>query len=113
MHELSLCESLRDIIDEQSRAQNFTRATRVVLEVGALSGVEVDALRFGFDVAMRGGVAEAATLEIVTTPATAWCFPCGAAVSVSRRLDPCPRCGSHQLQVSGGDALRILELEVN
>lgn len=113
MHEMSLCESLRDIIEEQARAQSFTRVKRVVLEVGALSGVEVEALRFGFDVTMRGGPAEAAVLEIVDKPASAWCFPCGTAVSVSRRLDPCPRCGSHQLQVTGGDDLRILELEVN
>lgn len=113
MHEMSLCESIRDIIEERSRALNFTRVERVRLEVGALAGVEVEALRFGFDVAMRGGPAEAARLEIVETPAAAWCLPCGDEVTIARRFDPCPRCGSNQLQVTGGDELRILELEVN
>ncbi|MDU6673245.1 MAG: hydrogenase maturation nickel metallochaperone HypA, partial [Bradyrhizobium sp.] len=26
--------------------------------------------------------------------------------------DPCPACGSHQLQVTGGEDMRVKELEV-
>ena len=112
MHEMSLCESIRDIIEDQGRTAGFGTVTRVCLEVGPLSGVEVAAMRFGFDVAMRGSIAESARLEIIETEATAWCMPCGETVTVASRAANCPRCGSGQLQVTGGDELRIRELEV-
>ena len=109
MHEMSLCQSILQTLEEQAGLQNFTRVERVCLEIGPLSGVEIEALKFGFDVVMRGSLAEQARLEIVE----AWCLPCAATVSINQRFDACPRCGSHQLQVTRGDELRIKELEVN
>ena len=113
MHEMSLCESAVQIIEEQARLQDFAAVRRVVLEVGALAAVDPDALRFCFDAVAAHGVARGAVLDIVTVPAQGWCMPCAAAVDVARRGDPCPRCGGHQLVVDGGDALRIKELEVD
>lgn len=113
MHEMSLCESAIQIIEEQARAQAFSRVRRVVLEVGTLAAVDVDALRFCFDVVAARGVAEGAALDIVTVPAHAWCMPCALAVDIARRGDGCPRCGGHQVVVEGGDALKIKELEVD
>lgn len=113
MHELAICESIRGAIEEQAAISHFEVVRRVTLEIGALAGVEPEALRFGFDVAMRGSVAEAATLVVIECPAAAWCLPCGANVSIAARYDPCPRCGSHQLQVTAGEELRIKELEVD
>jgi hydrogenase nickel incorporation protein HypA/HybF len=112
MHEMALCESIRCTLEEQSRLQHFSRVARVSLEVGRLSGVEVEALRFGFDVVMRGSVAEGARLEIVDCPAEAWCMHCAQLVAIAARFDACGNCGSHQLQVTSGEELRIKELEV-
>ncbi|MCI4664581.1 MAG: hydrogenase maturation nickel metallochaperone HypA [Neomegalonema sp.] len=113
MHEMSLCQSIRSAIEEQAESQKFSRVDRVKLEVGPLSGVETDALRFGFDVVMRGSIIEGAKLEIDEPPAAAWCMPCAETVPITQRYDPCPKCGSHQLQVTSGEELRIKELEVN
>jgi hydrogenase nickel incorporation protein HypA/HybF len=113
MHEMSLCESILGILKEQAEKQAFSKVDRVCLEVGPLAGVETDALRFGFDVVMRDSIAEEARLEIVVPPAMAWCLPCGGNVPISERFDPCPKCGSHQLQVTSGEELRIKELEVS
>jgi hydrogenase nickel incorporation protein HypA/HybF len=112
MHEMALCESIRTTLEEQSRAQRFSRVARVRLEVGPLSGVEVEALRFGFDVVMKGSVAEGALLEVMECPAEAWCMSCAEIVPIKARFDACGRCGSHQLQVTAGEELRIKELEV-
>jgi len=113
MHEMSLCENILEILTEQAKEQAFSKVDLVRLEVGPLSGVEVDALRFGFDVVMRGSLAEEAKLEIVCPEATAWCLPCGETVPISERYDPCPKCGSHQLQITSGGELRIKEMEVS
>ncbi|PLX39120.1 MAG: hydrogenase maturation nickel metallochaperone HypA [Hyphomicrobiales bacterium] len=113
MHEMAICESILDILKEQAVAQKFSRVTRVCLEIGPFSGVEIEALKFGFDVVINGSLAEGAALEIIETPATAWCMACARSVSVKERFDPCPHCGEHQLQLTGGEELRIKELEVD
>lgn len=112
MHEMAICESIRQILEEQAQAARFARVERVVLAIGALSGVEIEALRFGFDVVMRGSVAQDAKLEIEDVPGTAWCMVCAQTVEIAARYDACPRCGSYQLQVTGGDDMTIRELEV-
>jgi hydrogenase nickel incorporation protein HypA/HybF len=112
MHEMSLCESILQVLEEQAREQGFSRVRTVRLEIGVLAGVEPQALRFGFEVVMRNSLADGACLELIELPGHAWCMECARTVEVSQRFDPCPDCGGYQLQVSGGDELRIKNLEV-
>jgi hydrogenase nickel incorporation protein HypA/HybF len=112
MHEMSLCESILDIIKDRAAEDHFTKVTRVCLEVGPFSSVEPEALRFGFDVVMRGSIADGAQLEIETPDGTAFCMTCLETVSIRHRLDLCPNCGSGALQMKSGEELRITALEV-
>lgn len=112
MHEMSLAEGVLGAIEEAARAQRFTMVKTVRLEIGRLAAVELDALRFAFDVVKRGGVADGARLDIVELPGAAWCMRCCDTVPLSARGDACPRCGSYQMQVSAGEQLRVKELEV-
>ncbi|KAB2857449.1 MAG: hydrogenase maturation nickel metallochaperone HypA [Bauldia sp.] len=113
MHEMSLCESLVQIIEQEARKQAFTRVTAVWLEIGPFAGAEPEAMRFCFDAVSRGTLAEAARFEIVPTAGKAFCFACGEDVAVAERFAACPLCGGHQLQITGGEELRIKELEVD
>lgn len=112
MHEMALCESVLQILEEQAEVQGYRRVKRVWLEIGALAGVEIDALRFGFEVVTRGSLADGAALEVLERPGQAWCLGCSDTVEVRQRYDGCPRCGGYQLQVTGGERLAIKELEV-
>lgn len=112
MHEVALAQSIVDIVREQARVSPFGSLRAVHLRIGALSTVEADALLFGFEVAARGTVAEGATLAIERIPGTAFCAACGKDVTVASRVDDCPSCGSAQLLITGGDDLRVTELEV-
>jgi len=112
MHEMSLAESVREIVEDTARASAAARVTLVRLEIGKLAQVEVDALRFAFEVVQRGSVAEGARLDIVESDGSAWCMQCSAAVIITRRGDACPACGSYQLQVTGGERMRVLEIEI-
>jgi len=112
MHEMALAESMLEIIEDAARRSAASRVTAVCLEIGALSRVEPEALRFCFDAVARGSLAETALLEIITTPGRAWCMPCGNAIVVSRLGEPCPRCGSYQLEVSEGEAMCVKAIEI-
>jgi hydrogenase nickel incorporation protein HypA/HybF len=112
MHEMSLCESMLRIMEEKARAEGFHQVRTVWLEIGALAGVEVEALRFCFDVVTNGSLAQDARLEIIDIPGEAWCMQCAKVIGIRQRFDGCPVCGNYQLQVTGGDEMRIKELEV-
>jgi hydrogenase nickel incorporation protein HypA/HybF len=109
---MSLAEGIVQIVETTAKANNASAVRAVWLELGVLSHVEHDALRFSFDVVKRGTVADNARLEIQTTPGRAWCMPCGDTVDLARLGDPCPRCGSHQLQVTQGEEMRVKEIEI-
>lgn len=113
MHEMSICESVVQMLEEQAAVHSYTRVKAVWLEIGPLAGVEPEALTFCFDAVTRGTLAEKARLEIVHTPVAAWCMPCGKSVGIANRFDSCPDCGSHQLQITGGNELRIKSMEVD
>ena len=113
MHEMSICESIISVIEQQAVAQSFDKVNMVRLEVGAMAGVELEALRFSFDVVTRGSIADGAKLDVIELPVTGWCMPCAKAISVRERYDACPDCGSYQIQITGGEELRIKEMEVD
>ncbi|MBT8450312.1 MAG: hydrogenase maturation nickel metallochaperone HypA [Gammaproteobacteria bacterium] len=112
MHELSLCEGIVDIIQNEAQTQGFDRVKSVWLEIGQLAAVDEQAMRFSYDVVVKNTIAEASILHIEILPGLAWCLSCAKSVSVTARFDACPDCGNYQIQVTQGDEMRIKELEV-
>ena len=112
MHEMALAESMLQIVEDAAGKNGAARVTAVRLELGALSHVEQEALRFCFEAVAKGGLANGATLEIDATPGAAWCMPCSERVPLARLGDPCPRCGGWQLAVVAGDEMRVKEIEI-
>lgn len=113
MHELALTENIVELIEEESRKQGFSRVRVVRLDIGALSHVEPEAIRFCFEAVARGGVAESARLDIVRSPGEGWCLDCAKSVGVEERFAPCPECGGYHVHVTGGEDMRVQELEVD
>ncbi len=112
MHEMALTEGVLRLLEDQAAAQHFERVRKVWLEIGELSTVDPEALRFCFEAIRAGTLAEDAALEIIRTPGRAYCMDCSKAVRVVQRYDSCPDCGGDRLQVTGGDEMRVKELEV-
>lgn len=112
MHEMSLAEGVLQLVEDTARREQAQRVKLVVLEIGQLSSVEPEALRFCFDAVTHGGMAAGAALEIVSVPGTGWCLPCGESVPMSELYGACPQCGSHQVQPTGGTEMRVKEIEI-
>lgn len=112
MHEMALCEGILEIVEQEVRKGAFARVKTVFVEIGTLSHVAPEALRFCFEAVTARSVAQGAALEIIERNGTAWCLGCSQSVEINQRHQPCPSCGSYQLQVTGGDEMRVKELEV-
>jgi hydrogenase nickel incorporation protein HypA/HybF len=114
MHEMALTNGILRIIEEQSQVRGFSRVRTVFLEIGALSHAEPEAMRFCFAAASKTHpLTGEAKLEILRPAGQAWCMDCSKTIEIAARFDPCPTCGGHKLQVTGGDDLRVKELEVD
>lgn len=84
---------------------------RIKLEIGKLSGVMADSVRFCFDVASIGTALEGAKLEIDEPAGRVRCRDCGADDDVPDLIRLCG-CGSADRQVLSGTELLIKEVEV-
>lgn len=112
MHEMSICLSVVQALKEQAKVHSYERVKAVWLEIGPLAGVEPELLLFCFDAVAQGTLAEGARLEIIQTPVVAWCMSCSKNVNLGSRFDGCPECSGRELQITGGNELRIKSMEV-
>lgn len=112
MHEVGLAGSILGLVEAAAARERFRRVARLRLEAGALAGIEPAALRFALESMVRGTCLEGASIEIDQPPGMARCLRCGGEAEVRERGQPCPHCGGWRLEVSGGDALRVVELLV-
>jgi hydrogenase nickel incorporation protein HypA/HybF len=110
MHEMSLAEGVLKIVEDAARAQGLARVTEVRLEIGKLSAVEPEALRFCLGLVFKDSLAAQATIELIESPGRGVCLDCHAEVEVTALFDPCPRCGSTAVQVTGGREMRVKDL---
>lgn len=108
MHELSITQSVVTTITGRLGERPVRR---VRLEVGRLSGVVPDAMRFCFEMVAAGTTCEGALLEIDEPTGTARCRSCGAEFETAEPLPLCD-CGSADVAVTGGTQLRIREVEM-
>jgi hydrogenase nickel incorporation protein HypA/HybF len=112
MHEMALAEGIIELVEDTARREQAQRVCLVVIEIGELAAVEPEALAFCFDAVSHGGVANGARLQIERAPGVGWCLPCGTSVPLTELYGACPRCGSHQVQPTGGTEMRVKEIEI-
>lgn len=108
MHEMAITRSVVDAVCELAAGR---RVHRVDLDVGRLSGVVADAVRFCFDIVAAGTLANGARLEITEVAGMLHCRTCGADAPTDDLILLCP-CGSADVEVRSGRELRIRSMEV-
>ena len=108
MHELGITQTIVAIAAEHAKG---AKVQRVSLEIGKLSAIMPESVRFCFDVCSKGTVLEEAHLEIIEIPGLARCRQCGAEVPLEQPFGICT-CGSVELDLIAGQELRIKEMEI-
>lgn len=108
MHELSITESVvQSVVERMGKA----KVLRVSLEIGTLSGVVSDSVKFCFELVTDGTTLAGARLDVIETPGRGRCRDCGDEVEMQDLLAMCP-CGGVEFEVLSGQQLRIREVEV-
>ncbi len=112
MHELAIAQSaLQQVLREAERA-GASRVTRIVLRIGALSGVETEALRCAFDALLPTSPAAGARLELQAVAALARCRGCGHDFEpVTGTLFECPRCRAFGAELRQGREMDLVSID--
>lgn len=112
MHERSLVAAVLAKVKNVAKEQGAVRVRDICLEIGPLSGVEPLLLHSAFTERAEEEFFAGATLTIVTAPLTASCRACGNALVIEQFRFRCSGCGSQNLQVTGGDDVKILSMTI-
>lgn len=108
VHELAITQS---VVAQVAERLGDTRVRVVTLEIGQLSGVVADSVRFCFDLCAEGTSLEGARLDILDIPGRALCRRCRTDFALSDHVMLCS-CGSADLEITGGQELTIKTVEV-
>ncbi len=112
MHELSLLENVREILQDHAGSQNFTQVKKITLEIGELSCVEPEALRFAFDVVMKDSLAAQAKLILTKQKGLGICQRCQQSTPLKNLYDSCIFCEHPFITVIQGHEMKIKDLIV-
>ena len=117
MHELALMAELQQLAEEQTRQAGARHIHRLRVRIGALAGVDADALRLAFAVLVANGSPAgpwpSATLDLEAVPARCFCSDCAQPFTPIDVIHACPRCGHLSRQVLSGRELELVRLEVS
>lgn len=112
MHELSIVLGVIDIATQEARKANANTVEEIHLEVGSLAGVEISALDFAWDQAIKGTVLEDAEKKMSHIEAMSKCGRCDHIFRVDNYFEPCPLCNESYNELIQGRELRVKSLRV-
>lgn len=112
MHELSICQSLIDQLEEIARRESAVRITGLLLRVGPLSGVVPELIADAFPIAAAGTAGEGAELRVETGPVRVRCRTCKAETDAEPNRLICASCGDFRTELLSGDELLLVSVEL-
>jgi hydrogenase nickel incorporation protein HypA/HybF len=113
MHELSIVQNLIELASEGAAREGSNCVRKINVRIGALAGVDYDALQFSFELASEGTPCEGAVLEVERVPATAMCPRCQRPQPLSDAyVMNCPECGGPVDGLLSGQELDLISLEI-
>ena len=112
MHELSVAQSIIEIIQQHVAASELSRVTAVRLKIGAAAGVVPESLEFSFHAITTDSSLGHAKLEIETIPFRIHCNACNTTTEDNSGIVLCGSCGSADTKIISGIEMHINEIEI-
>lgn len=108
MHELTIMNSILDMVRESAHYNNITKISKLKLIIGKLTMIMPDSLQFCFDALRQENLFEDAALEIEEVPVVIQCQDCAReSVQPDIYYFSCPACGSNQVDILKGRELYL------
>ena len=112
MHEMSLVRSLLRQVEDLLIDHGGESVSAIHVEMGPLSGVDRVLIELAFEQLVVTTFCADARLVIDEIPLSARCRDCQTEFNLEDFRFVCPQCDSQQVQITGGDEFRLLEVEI-
>ena len=114
MHELSIALRIVESLNEELAQEEDLTVSAVTIQVGALTGLVPEALQFSWDMATDNRRLHGSTLNIEWIDAAGFCPECELDPTITNLQSfRCPVYRTPIQQITGGNELEILMLEVH
>ena len=112
MHEMSIAQSIIDIVNDTLKENEKELLREIVVDIGELVAVVPDSLQFCYETIVNGTIYEKAELTINIIPLKINCNSCKVESKIEKYSFICPECDSTNINVISGEELNIRYLEV-
>ena len=113
MHELSIAMSIVDIALCKAEEASARSVSLVELDIGTLSGIEYESLKFALSVASKDSILEKTHFKINQIEALCECCSCSHLYAPGKDFGACPECGERDLDFIRGKELQIKSLLID
>ncbi len=113
VHELGLAENTLDLALMHLARLGAEKIVALTIRVGALSGVDGEALRYALEIITRGTAAEQAAIHLEDVRPVCYCVHCEESFDVEVPSYACPRCGKLSANLLAGNELDLVSMEVD
>ena len=112
MHEMSIAQSIIDIVNDTLAEDEKDKLKEIVVDIGELVAVVPDSLQFCYDTIVTDTIYHKAVLTINIIPLKIKCNNCNIESKIEKYAFLCPECESSHVNVLSGEELNIRYLEV-
>ncbi len=109
---MSIAQGLVDILQEEMQKVGAKSLLSVKLQIGKLSMIVPHALEFCFNILVEDTNMKGAHLEFEEIPLKGLCKDCGNTFESQDHVFECPFCNGPNIEITDGQGIYILEMEV-
>ena len=113
MHEYSIVQALLNQCEEVAQENNATKIEKVICKIGVMSGIETHLLQVAFDTFKEGTMCDGAEFVINRQRLKLKCRDCQDEYEVDEAIYKCKRCGSLGMDVTDGEDMYLMSLEMH
>ena len=113
MHELGIAQEIIDRVAREMQKHPGARPRAVGVKIGEISGVDRDALAFGFEALVKDTRWQTLALDVEYLPRRHRCPKCKTEFNVRHFETHCIGCGNTETVMISGDELDIGYIEVD
>lgn len=112
MHEYSIVQSLIIQCEENAKANDATKVTKVVVKIGVMSGIEPDLLQTAFDTFKQDTICDGCEYIQNIQKVKIKCLKCDTTSELEKKEYCCPKCQGVDIKILDGEDMFLMQLEM-
>ena len=113
MHELAIAQEILAIVEHTRQREGARQVLSIELEIGQLSTVEPEALRFAMEALLPESICPEARVRYTFVEGRARCRQCSEEFALDFLYDGCPACASFDKDILAGKEMRVLSITLD